>query len=272
MHEPPAREAIKYDLPCPRCGYNLRGLDSDNLCPECGQAIYHAMQGNLLRFADPKWVRYLSYGVNCEIACLLILPPALIIELYFPTSNSVPVWLVLLIAVGRLLFATACFLITMPDPAVARNPAVEHLIAAVRILAVIGFFGGVSWDVAQSSFGAIFSERLSIVASLAMIPVFLGKITVLWGLARRLRVWDIGERLANFSYFSSICILGTFGIASGLLCVVLALNYLTLGTLLIAGIFWLIYYSALTELKRAIEFDLEDAERYEPNTSVQSGE
>lgn len=30
---------VNTDLPCPNCGYNLRGLQSDHPCPECGLKI-----------------------------------------------------------------------------------------------------------------------------------------------------------------------------------------------------------------------------------------
>ena len=30
---------ITYDVPCIRCGYNVRGLSYDHLCPECGKPI-----------------------------------------------------------------------------------------------------------------------------------------------------------------------------------------------------------------------------------------
>jgi hypothetical protein len=30
---------FNHDLPCPRCGYNLRGLPIDEPCPECGLMV-----------------------------------------------------------------------------------------------------------------------------------------------------------------------------------------------------------------------------------------
>lgn len=29
---------IRFDLPCARCGYNLRGLTNEGNCPECGES------------------------------------------------------------------------------------------------------------------------------------------------------------------------------------------------------------------------------------------
>ena len=54
---------IQEDTPCLACGYNLRGLSSDWRCPECGTAIGRSLHGNLLRFAQPQYVRKLARGV-----------------------------------------------------------------------------------------------------------------------------------------------------------------------------------------------------------------
>lgn len=41
---------VAANLHCPTCGYNLRGLDADGVCPECGAAIARAVE--LRRLAD----------------------------------------------------------------------------------------------------------------------------------------------------------------------------------------------------------------------------
>jgi hypothetical protein len=40
---------VKLDTPCSYCGYNLRGLEKDGRCPECGVAIAQSIRGDLLR-------------------------------------------------------------------------------------------------------------------------------------------------------------------------------------------------------------------------------
>jgi len=63
---------ITTDLPCMKCGYNLRTLPLAGRCPECGVPVERTTRGNLLRFSDPKWIAGLSGGVQCWLAALLV--------------------------------------------------------------------------------------------------------------------------------------------------------------------------------------------------------
>jgi len=48
---------IAGDVPCAKCGYNLRGQPADALCPECGAHVSDALDPRFLRFADPAWIK-----------------------------------------------------------------------------------------------------------------------------------------------------------------------------------------------------------------------
>ena len=39
----PEDDAIGSDVPCSECGYNLRALQRDGVCPECGTLIAHSL-------------------------------------------------------------------------------------------------------------------------------------------------------------------------------------------------------------------------------------
>ncbi|MEM7228636.1 MAG: hypothetical protein AAF432_07455 [Planctomycetota bacterium] len=51
-------------IACVSCGYSLRGLDESDMCPECGTAVEKSLIGNLLKHADPSWVRVLYRGIT----------------------------------------------------------------------------------------------------------------------------------------------------------------------------------------------------------------
>jgi len=64
----PVREAtIDLDTQCVSCGYNVRGLAPDHRCPECGIPVGASLRGELLQFADPRWVSRLHLGA--VLAC-----------------------------------------------------------------------------------------------------------------------------------------------------------------------------------------------------------
>lgn len=64
---------IVRDRVCINCKYDLSGLLSDRACPECGTPIRRSLQGNLLRFAAPEYVRKLLRGATiAEVAGALV--------------------------------------------------------------------------------------------------------------------------------------------------------------------------------------------------------
>ncbi len=69
-----AAPAIKNDLSCMICGYNLRALPPAGQCPECGTDIARSTQGDLLKFADRKWVGSVYRGT-----CLLTIANGLLV-------------------------------------------------------------------------------------------------------------------------------------------------------------------------------------------------
>lgn len=64
---PPA-ERIDRDLPCARCGYNLRGIPANDTCPECGSPIAYSLHGEWLRYADRHWAKQVLRGLQWTMA------------------------------------------------------------------------------------------------------------------------------------------------------------------------------------------------------------
>jgi predicted RNA-binding Zn-ribbon protein involved in translation (DUF1610 family) len=61
--DPEAEPFTVQDRVCLSCGYSLSGLRSDRDCPECGTPIARSLQGNLLRFSSPAYVKSLHTGI-----------------------------------------------------------------------------------------------------------------------------------------------------------------------------------------------------------------
>lgn len=77
------------DLNCAKCGYNLRGLRQDGVCPECGTSVLWTLarlRPKLRsRFFYTKWLCLIFFGVH-----------VLLIVLALPVGE-VGVWLLMLL-------------------------------------------------------------------------------------------------------------------------------------------------------------------------------
>ena len=69
--------AVGQDVPCFRCGYNVRGLARDGQCPECAAPIDESLRRHAARLAgtplplnesDPRWVRTLAWACGLLFA------------------------------------------------------------------------------------------------------------------------------------------------------------------------------------------------------------
>jgi hypothetical protein len=116
--------SIAADTLCFECGYNLRGLDEQSLCPECG----HAAAFTLLRKATvPKWLVALSRG-SFLIAVSLMLDIAIGL---FVLANYRAAFL--LHALSPLLGAKGAWLFFTADPLHRRGYRLSN---TGRILAI----------------------------------------------------------------------------------------------------------------------------------------
>lgn len=114
-----ANATVETDLPCRKCAYNLRGLASEGRCPECGSAIGLSLQGDLLRYSDPAWVRTLKRGVSTIILAIVIMVFVVIASIFVAVARSASIST--LTWVAGTIAAYACYLIgswmlTTPDP------------------------------------------------------------------------------------------------------------------------------------------------------------
>jgi hypothetical protein len=70
--------SIGENVPCERCGYNLRGLTVPGRCPECGTDLEPSVQTYQLRWRellppDPVWAGKIRAGVMLAIVALVLM-------------------------------------------------------------------------------------------------------------------------------------------------------------------------------------------------------
>jgi hypothetical protein len=56
-------EHVRFDMPCIACGYNLRSLPFDGICPECAGSVRQSVEGFRMQSAPPAYVRALRTGL-----------------------------------------------------------------------------------------------------------------------------------------------------------------------------------------------------------------
>lgn len=63
---------VNADVLCMGCQYELAGLASDSVCPECGMSIARSLTGDLLANADPHWLKKIYTGFRLIIYSVLV--------------------------------------------------------------------------------------------------------------------------------------------------------------------------------------------------------
>lgn len=83
---------IADDVSCRKCGYNLRGLLPDGICPECSGQVVRSLQGNRLSLCNPIWVRTLATGAGFVALGVTILSLD-VTRSTLGFGNRLPTWL-----------------------------------------------------------------------------------------------------------------------------------------------------------------------------------
>src|SRR5205809_4798511 len=80
------------ELPCDRCGYDLRAHPHDAKCPECGLPVAESLKWAAIplrpawRDSDPRWRRRMLAGV-----WVLVLLPLMQLLTWFDWTASLPI-------------------------------------------------------------------------------------------------------------------------------------------------------------------------------------
>ena len=83
---------IAEDKICRECGYNLRGLNTDGLCPECGSDVALSLQGHELLYASLPWLKTIARGFRNMRNALLIMLVIALFTILKQAILTLPVW------------------------------------------------------------------------------------------------------------------------------------------------------------------------------------
>lgn len=142
-------KTIRIDLPCARCGRNLKDQPRVGPCPECGFEIELSLQGDRLDFADPQWVITLRRGARLMFLASIILLLAYVMRVFF---QNVPVSAIMLAVAAIIEFmGVRGITIKQPLPHARKHPhtlapllfaLAAQTIAGAVLVALLCFWDG----------------------------------------------------------------------------------------------------------------------------------
>ena len=128
------------DIACLRCGYNLRGLDPNGVCPECGTAIGQSTHGDLLRFCDPAWVLTLHSGMSWIIGGIAFsILSAFVVGAVAASGGAGQAATIAITFLGQLITIVAYWKLTAPDPSRSGMDEGFDVRQLVRVTVIAGF-------------------------------------------------------------------------------------------------------------------------------------
>jgi hypothetical protein len=84
-------QIIEADTPCRCCGYSLRSLRLDGICPECGTPAEKSLGPEVLFRSDPVWVQRRAAAMRAILWGIIAYVAIELIQDLLPTSSSASV-------------------------------------------------------------------------------------------------------------------------------------------------------------------------------------
>jgi len=198
---------VTLDSACRKCGYNLRGLQTDGLCPECGMAVALSVRGDLLRFSDPNWLLKLARGMLIRLVGVYGTLALWLLWVAVATSQrrSLRGFTLYGSFLTGALNLIGTWLITVPDPSGVGEDKYGTLRKIVRVTLAIELGDSVLWRMPQL---AILSRPLYRLAAVTLDVCGMAQIVAVWAQLRYLGA--LAERLPDEKIISTAKILRTW--------------------------------------------------------------
>jgi hypothetical protein len=195
------------DIPCRKCGYDLRGLSVNGRCPECGAAVGVSVHGNLLRFSDPGWVRGLQKGAwLILVGVLILIVGAIFAALLGAASPQLASVVAPLLSIGgNIVMIVGAWRLTEPDPSGIGEDEYGTSRKIIRVALVVGIFNSILNNIPRA--GSIAPEMRMVLGTLSVIAGLIGlvgqfaQLNYLSKLAMRIPDQQASER-ARFLMFA----------------------------------------------------------------------
>lgn len=264
------------DVQCRRCGYSVRGLPADGVCPECATPVGRSLLGDLLKFAEPAWVRKVASGMSLILWGILV---GILFNCiagafgrYFQDAR--PLFALVVTLGGSLLGVIGTWMMTSRDPSGIGEDSAVNARKIVRATLIVGMAGGILNGISPLAPGDAARTAIAVVGGLCMIVSLLGewyRFLYYETIARRIPDPRLAGR-SRFLRWAYVCSLGA-GLAGG--AIVLAAHWATgdvtsgvgpVGVLLVGlaalgvVVFGLLTLLLLLRLRRAVSAEAQQAE------------
>jgi len=176
-------DPLTVDLACARCGYNLRTLATDALCPECATPVSQSLLGNRLHLAAPAWLRDLRSGTVLLLVYLLLRVVVGMVTAWMSVNSQPPLYL--LWCMVDVFGVVAVFRLTRPEPSSPERETVMGLRRLLRVASVVSLPARYAW-VIPSIAATVPAGVGSVVGGVAILVVTIGLLIHLRRLALRI--------------------------------------------------------------------------------------
>jgi tetratricopeptide (TPR) repeat protein len=258
------RAAIDGDVTCVACGYNLRGLAPEKVCPECGTAVHRSLHGDQLRYADATWLGMIRRGIRLMLWNLLLAILVFVAMVLAKSWDWPPALGMILGSIKAALALWATLLVTAQEP---RSSLVEDPVTlrrVIRICAIAMFIGAIAADAAALWGLELLLIACGVAGPVAGLAVWFGQFAYARGFARRIPDKRLAKSTGAVMWgFVIACaatvVAGLIGVTFGIssqsiliadICLILGLvggvGFVVFGIAAIVLLFW--FNSALTRV------------------------